>query len=214
MAIDFSKIPSSCYVLDEQLLRNNLDLIQKVSEGSGVEIILAFKGFAMWSVFPIVKEYIHGAAASGLHEARLAFDKLGTLAHTYSPAFIKSEFEEVMKYSSHITFNSLQQVKEFLPILQKYPRKISAGLRVNHEFSEVETALYNPCAPGSRLGVIAEQLRDGLPEGIEGLHFHSLCESYPSDLEKALNAFEQKFSALIPKIKWINFGGGHLMTRK
>jgi carboxynorspermidine decarboxylase len=214
MAIDFNKIPSSCYVLDEELLRNNLQLIKHVQDISGVEIILAFKGFAFWNVFPMVREYIKGAAASGLYEARLACDKLGTLAYTYSPAFKETEFEEVLKYSSHITFNSLSQVEKFLPLLQKYPRKISAGLRVNHEFSEVETELYNPCAPGSRLGVLAEQLNGKLPEGIEGLHFHSLCESYPADLEKALNAFENKFGPLLKNIKWVNFGGGHLMTRK
>jgi carboxynorspermidine decarboxylase len=214
MAVDFTKVPSSCYVLDEQLLKKNLELIKYVKEASGVEIILAFKGFAMWSVFPIVKEYIQGAAASGLHEARLAYEKLGTLAHTYSPAFNKTDFEEVMQYSSHITFNSLAQVETFMPILKKSKRIISAGLRVNHEFSEVETALYNPCAPGSRLGVIANQLNGKLPEGIEGLHFHSLCESYPEDLEKALAAFENKFGNLLSRIKWINFGGGHLMTRK
>lgn len=214
MAVDFSKIPSPCYVLDEQLLRQNLELIKHVQDASDVEIILAFKGFAMWSTFPIVREYIQGAAASGLHEAHLAFEKLGTLAHTYSPAFTKADFEEVIKYSSHITFNSLAQVEAFMPFIKNNPRKISAGLRVNHEFSEVETALYNPCAPGSRLGVIADQLNGKLPEGIEGLHFHSLCESYPSDLEKALTAFENKFGNLLSQVKWVNFGGGHLMTRK
>jgi carboxynorspermidine decarboxylase len=214
MAVDFDKIPSPCYILDEQLLRNNLQLIKKVQDASGVEIILAFKGFAFWSVFPIVGEYIKGAAASGLHEARLAHDKLGTLAHTYSPAFTEQDFPKVLKYSSHVTFNSLEQVKRFMPLLQKYPRKISAGLRVNHEFSEVETELYNPCSPGTRLGVLAEQLNGKLPDGIEGLHFHSLCESYPSDLEKALAAFENKFGDLLKKVKWVNFGGGHLMTRK
>jgi carboxynorspermidine decarboxylase len=214
MAIDFSKIPSSCYVLDTELLKNNLRLIKEVQDKSGVEIILAFKGFAFWSVFPIVREYIQGAAASGLHEAHLAYEKLGSLAHTYSPAFTKADFEEVLKYSSHITFNSISQAEQFLPVLMKYPRKISAGLRVNHEFSEVETPLYNPCAPGSRLGVLAEQLNGSLPEGIEGLHFHSLCESYPSDLENALQAFVEKFGNLLTKIKWVNFGGGHLMTRK
>jgi carboxynorspermidine decarboxylase len=214
MAIDFTKVPSPCYVLDEELLKLNLELIKKVGEDSGVEVILAFKGFAMWSTFPIVKKYIKGAAASGLHEARLAFEKLGTKAHTYSPAFKDVEFEDVMQYSSHITFNSIAQVQKFLPVIQKSSHKISVGLRVNHEFSEVETALYNPCSPGSRLGVTADQLNGTLPEGIEGLHFHSLCESYPTDLEKTLHAFEKKFGDLLPKVKWVNFGGGHLMTRK
>jgi carboxynorspermidine decarboxylase len=212
--MDFSKIPSPCYILDEQLLENNLKLIKNVQDSSGVEIILAFKGFAMWGVFPTVKKYINGAAASGLHEARLAFDKLGVLAHTFSPAFTDKEFSDILQYSSHITFNSLNQFQKFYPVLKSHTRKISAGLRVNHEFSEVETALYNPCAPGSRLGVLAEHLPEELPEGIEGFHFHSLCESYPEDLEKTLAAFEQKFSKYFSKLKWVNFGGGHLMTRK
>ncbi|MDP4209649.1 MAG: carboxynorspermidine decarboxylase [Bacteroidota bacterium] len=214
MAIDYSRVPSSCYVMDEGLLRKNLELIRSVSEAAGVEIILAFKGFAMWSAFPVVREYISGAAASGLHEARLAFEEMGTRAHTFSAAFSEADFDEVLTYSSHVTFNSVNQVKRFMPLVKKSGKAVSVGLRVNHEFSEVETALYNPCAPGSRLGVLASELDGKLPEGVEGLHFHSLCEAYPEDLEKALAAFEDKFSDLIPQVKWVNFGGGHLMTRK
>lgn len=214
MPIDYSKIPSPCYVLDESFLHKNLALIKSVSEASGVEIILAFKGFAMWSAFPVVRQYITGAAASGLHEARLAFEEMKTRAHTFSPAFKEEEFDEILTYSSHITFNSLSQLNRFLPLVQKSGKPVSVGLRVNHEFSEVETSLYNPCAPGSRLGVLASQLQGQLPEGVEGLHFHSLCESYPTDLEKTLAAFEEKFGNLIDNVKWVNFGGGHLMTRK
>jgi carboxynorspermidine decarboxylase len=214
MAIDYSHIPSPCYVLEEKLLRENLALIRSVSEAAGVEIILAFKGFAMWSAFPVVREYVTGAAASGLHEARLAFEEMKTRAHTYSPAYPERDFDEILTYSSHVTFNSLRQLQQFLPRVEKSGKSVSVGLRVNHEFSEVETSLYNPCAPGSRLGVIASELNGKLPMGVEGLHFHSLCESYPSDLEKTLNAFEEKFGDLIPQVKWINFGGGHLMTRK
>ncbi len=214
MAIDYSKIPSPCYVLDEQLFRKNLELIQSVGKASGIEIILAFKGFALWSVFPIVREYISGAAASGLHEARLAFEEMKTPAHTYSPAYTDTEFNQILNYSSHITFNSLNQLHKFLPKIQQSGKKISVGLRVNHEFSEVETSMYNPCAPGSRLGVLAGEIKGKLPEGIEGLHFHSLCESYSTDLAKTLAAFEDKFGDIIPQAKWINMGGGHLMTRK
>ena len=214
MPIDYSKIPSPCYVLDEQLLHNNLALIKSVGEAAGIEIILAFKGFAMWSAFPIVREYINGAAASGLHEAHLAYEEMKTRAHTFSPAFNEQEFDDVLTYSSHITFNSLNQLNRFMPLVRRSGKPVSVGLRVNHEFSEVETSLYNPCAPGSRLGVLASQLNGKLPEGLEGLHFHSLCESYPTDLEKTLAAFEEKFGDLIPQVKWINFGGGHLMTRK
>lgn len=214
MAIDYSKIPSPCYVIDEDLLRKNLEIIRSVSKLSGIEIILAFKGFAMWSVFPIVREYISGAAASGLNEARLSFEEMKCKAHTFSAAFSDTDFDETLSYSSHITFNSLQQLKRFLPRVKQSNEKVSVGLRVNHEFSEVETSLYNPCAPGSRLGVLASELNGKLPDGVEGLHFHSLCESYPADLEKTLKAFELKFGKLIPKVKWVNFGGGHLMTRK
>jgi carboxynorspermidine decarboxylase len=214
MFVNYSFIPSPCYVIDEGLLRENLGLIQSVSEDSGAEIILAFKGFAMWSVFPIVREYISGTAASGLHEAHLAFEEMKTLAHTYSPAYTDADFNEILNYSSHLTFNSLNQLNKFLPKIQQSGKKISVGLRVNHEYSEVGTSLYNPCAPGSRLGVLAEDLNGKLPEGVEGLHFHSLCESYSTDLAKTLAAFESKFGNLISQVKWVNMGGGHLMTRK
>jgi len=144
MTIDFSKIPTPCYLIEEELLRKNLRLIQSVKEKAGVEIILAFKGFSMWRAFPILREYISGAAASGAYEAKLAVDEMKTLAHTYSPAFQHSDFGEVLENSSHITFNSLSQLERFLPEVRNFSRKISIGIRVNPEFSEVETALYNP----------------------------------------------------------------------
>ncbi|HEY3388716.1 MAG TPA: carboxynorspermidine decarboxylase, partial [Prolixibacteraceae bacterium] len=214
MQIDFSKIPTPCYLLEESLLRNNLRLIQSVKEKAGVDIILAFKGFSMWKAFPIVREYISGAAASGAYEAKLASEEMKTLAHTYSPAFQQSDFTEVLENSSHITFNSLSQLERFLPEVKRFPRKISVGIRVNPEFSEVATALYNPCAPGTRLGILADQLGDELPEDVEGFHFHTLCESSALDLEKTLAAFELKFGKYLSRIKWVNMGGGHLMTRK
>jgi carboxynorspermidine decarboxylase len=212
--IDYSKIPSPCYVIDEERFRKNLSLIKNVSEQSGAEIILAFKAFAMWGVFPILREYVRGAAASSADEARLCFDEIGSPAHTYAPAFRESEFPLVMKYSSHITFNSLAQYNKFSNILQNNSKKISAGLRINPEFSEISQGLYNPCSPGSRLGITAEELKDGLPEGIEGLHFHVLFESDSYALEKVLKVVEQKFGRFLPQLKWINMGGGHLMTRK
>ena len=214
MTIDFSKIPTPCYLLEEKLLRKNLRLIQSVREEAGVDIILAFKGFSMWKAFPIVREYISGAAASGAYEAKLAVDEMKTLAHTYSPAFQQSDFNVVLENSSHITFNSLTQLERFLPDVKNFSRKISVGIRVNPEFSEVETELYNPCAPGTRLGVLADQLGDELPEGVEGFHFHTLCESSALDLEKTLAAFEARFGKYLCRIKWVNMGGGHLMTRK
>jgi carboxynorspermidine decarboxylase len=215
MAVDFSKIPSSCYVLDELLLRRNLEIIKTVRERSGVEIILALKGFAMWSVFPIIKEYdFNHATASSYNEARLAFEEMGTPAHTYCAAYGENDFDKILELSSHITFNSINQLHRFLPNIKNYKKNISVGLRVNPEFSEVKTPLYNPCAPGSRLGVIASQIGDKLPEGIDGLHFHTLCESSSFDLEKTLAAFEKNFGHLLSQVKWVNMGGGHLMTRK
>ncbi len=214
MPINYNILPSPCYVIDEERFRSNLELIRHVSDESGAEIILAFKGFAMWGVFPIVKEYISGAAASSLYEARLCFEEVGSPAHTYSPAYKESEFPSILKYSSHITFNSLNQYSKYSSRLQKNRKKISPGLRINPEYSEVKFGLYNPCSPGSRLGIVAEDLKNGLPEGIEGLHFHVLFESDSYALEKVLQVAEVKFGRLFPKLKWINMGGGHLMTGK
>lgn len=210
--MNYSAIPSPCFVIDEQALRKNLELIKSVKERAGVEIILAFKAFAMWSVFPIVREYIPCSTASSLAEARLAFEEMRSPAHTYAPAYSDVEFAEIMSCSSHITFNSLSQFEKFYP--QTVEKKISCGLRINPEFSDVETDLYNPCAPGSRLGVVASLLGDKLPEGLEGLHFHTLCESNSFDLERTLVVVEQKFGKYFSQIKWLNMGGGHLMTRE
>ena len=210
--MDYSKIQSPCYVLDEVAFRNNLELIKSVKDRAGVEIILAFKAFAMWSAFPIVREYIPYSTASSLAEARLAFEEMGSPAHTYGPAYTDREFPEIVKCSSHITFNSLTQFERLYPQTQFY--NVSCGLRINPEFSDVETDLYNPCAPGSRLGVVADLLGDQLPAGIEGLHFHTLCESNSFDLERTLAVVEQKFGKFFPQIKWLNMGGGHLMTKE
>jgi carboxynorspermidine decarboxylase len=214
MPIDYNQIPSPCYVIDEERFRKNLALIKHVSDESGAEIILAFKGFAMWGVFPIIKEYISGAAASSPDEARLCFEEIGSEAHTYSPVYKSDDFKKLLKYSSHLTFNSLAQFNKFSSELLRYPKKISAGLRINPEFSEISHGLYNPCSPGSRLGIIAEDLNNGLPEGIEGLHFHVLFESDSFALEKVLQVVDAKFVKFFPALKWINMGGGHLITGK
>ena len=214
MAIDYTKIPSPCYVIDEERFRKNLSLIKHVSDESGAEIILAFKGFAMWGIFPVMREYISGAAASSADEARLCFEEIGSPAHSYSPVYKENEFPSILKYSSHITFNSLRQFRKYSAELHKYEKRISAGLRINPEFSEVNHGLYNPCSPGSRLGVIADDLKDGLPDGINGFHFHVLFESDSYALEKVLVVIENKFGRFFPKLKWINMGGGHLITGK
>jgi carboxynorspermidine decarboxylase len=212
MQINYDKLPSPCYVIDEERFRKNLSLIKLVADESGAEIILAFKGFAMWGVFDIVKEYISGAAASSVNEARLCFEELGSPVHTYSPVFKEKEFDSILKYSSHITFNSIDQYRKYSGNIKGTDGRISPGLRINPEFSEISYSLYNPCSPGSRLGIRVEDLGESIPDGIEGLHFHVLFESDSFALEKLLKAVESKFSKFFPYIKWINMGGGHLIT--
>jgi len=209
-----SQIPSPCYVLEEDLLRKNLTLIKSVKDRAGVNIILAFKAFAMWKAFPIIRKYIPYSTASSIFEAQLAHEEMGSPAHTYSPAYTEADFPIIMKYSSHITFNSLSQFEKFYPMIVAGGNRISCGIRINPEYSNVETDLYNPCAPGSRLGVIRSQFPDKLPIGIDGLHFHTHCESTSYDLEKTLVHVEEKFGDFLHQIKWLNMGGGHLMTHK
>ena len=207
-----TEIPSPCYVVEEELLHRNLQLIKSVSERSGAEIIMAFKAFAIWKLFDITRQYIPHSTASSLSEARLAFEKLGSKAHTFAPVYKDSEIETIAQCSSHITFNSLAQYEHHKSVAEKYG--ISCGVRINPEYSDVETDLYNPCAPGSRFGIIRDQLPKRLPEGIEGLHFHTLCESTSYDLENTLKVVEERFAPWLAQVKWINMGGGHLMTRK
>ena len=206
------RIPSPCFVIDERLLRQNLDTIAQVSRRAGVEIIMAFKAFAMWKVFPIIKEYVTHTTASSLAEARLSVDKFGNKAHLYAPAYTDGEFDELVECSTHITFNSLAQFEKYYGRTQG--RDISCGLRINPEISVVETDLYNPAKAGSRLGITAEQLPEKLPDGVEGLHFHVLCENSSFDLEKVLVGLADKFDRQLRQVKWLNMGGGHLMTRK
>ena len=212
--MDIQTIPSPCYVIEESLLRRNLTLIKDVKERAGIEIIMALKAFAMWKVFPIVREYIPYATASSVYEARLVYEELGTPAHTYSPAYTEADFPHLLKCSSHITFNSLSQFERFYPMVVVDGRRISCGLRINPEYSDVATDLYNPCAPGSRMGITSDKLPDQLPEGVEGLHFHTLCESSAQDLANTLQAVEQRFGRWLSQVRWLNMGGGHLMTRK
>ena len=212
--IDYSQFPSPSFILDEVRLRRNLELIASVEQRAGVKIIMAFKAFALWKVFPIIREYGFSSTASSLSEARLAVEEMKSLAYTYSPVYTDVEFPEILKCSSHITFNSLNQFSRFYPLICKDSRSISCGIRINPDYSPVGTDLYNPCAPGSRLGVTSEDLGDSLPQGIEGLHCHNLCESTSFDLEKTLGVIEEKFGRFLSQIKWLNLGGGHLMTRK
>ena len=197
--------------MEETLLRRNLELIRSVARRADVEIILAFKAFALWKSFPIFGEYINSTTASSLFEARLAKEEFGNKAHTYSPAYTDEEFEGVLACSSHITFNSLSQYQHFA---SQVKGGASIGIRVNPEYSEIETELYNPCAPGSRFGILAQDLPEQLPTDIEGFHIHCHCESGSDVFARTLKHIEEKFSKWFPQIQWINFGGGHLMTRQ
>ena len=208
---DVSGIPSPAYVLHETLLADNLKTIDKVRKATGAEIIVALKACAMWSIFPELRKHSDGATASSLAEARLVFEEYGSPAHTYAPVYTEGEIDELLSYSNHITFNSLTQYERFGARARR--AGVSCGLRVNPEYSTVETDLYNPASPSSRLGIPAAGLAS-LPEGIEGLHFHSLCESRPEDLRGTLQAVEERFGHFFPQIKWLNMGGGHLMTHK
>ena len=199
------------YIIEEARLRRNLELIADVARKADVEIILAFKAFALWKTFPIFREYIRSTTASSLSEARLALEEFGERAHTYSPAYTDGEFDEIVRCSSHLTFNSLSQ---YTRLHGRVGDGVSIGLRVNPEYSEVGTALYNPCAPGTRFGVTADKLPEHLPADIEGFHCHCHCESGADVLERTLQHIEGKFSRWFPQLKWLNLGGGHLMTRR
>ncbi len=207
-------IRKPAYVIEEKLLRRNLQLIKSVSERADVEIILAFKAFAMWKTFPIFREYIGSTTASSLNEARLALEEFGAKAHTYSPAFTDYEIEGIARCSSHITFNSLSQYNRMSKKAAIANPSVQFGIRINPEYSEIETLLYNPCAPGSRFGVLMKDLPEILPEGISGFHCHTHCESGADNFVRTLAVVEEKFSRWFSQISWINFGGGHLMTRE
>ena len=204
------KMTTPYYIIEEDKLRANLSLIAQVAKQTDSEWILAFKAFALWKTFPIFREYISSTTASSLSEARLAVEEFGAKAHTYSPAYKDEEFDDIVRCSSHLTFNSLSQYERF----HHRAAECSLGLRVNPEYSEVGTLLYNPCAPGTRFGVTADKLPEQLPADIKGFHCHCHCESGADVFERTLRHIEEKFSRWFPQLEWINFGGGHLVTRK
>lgn len=209
----FGNIDTPIYIIEEERLRRNLELIADVARRADVEIILAFKAFALWKTFHIFREYIGSTTASSLCEARLAAEEFGAPAHTYSPAYTDSEIDDSARCSSHITFNSLAQLERFGRRVRDVNPNVSCGLRVNPEYSEVGTLLYNPCAPGTRFGITADRLPDVLPDGVEGFHCHCHCESGADVFQRTLVHIEEKFGRWMPQLKWMNFGGGHLMTR-
>ena len=206
------EIPTPFYIIYEDKLRRNLSLINRVEREAGVNIIMAFKANALWRTFPIVREYNRDFTASSLNELRLGNDELGGEAHVYCSVYTEATIDEFLSRATHLTFNSLGQWDRYGQ--RTLAAGVSPGLRVNPQCSVIETEIYNPALPGSRFGVTAEQLGGELPAGIEGLHFHALCESSSYDLEKVLAAFEQQFGRYFDRLKWVNFGGGHLMTRE
>lgn len=208
------QVDTPIYIVEEDLLRRNLQLISEVARRADVEIIMAFKAFALWKTFPIFREYISSTTASSLAEARLAFEEFGAPAHTYSPAYKGSEIDDIARMSSHLTFNSLSQYDAMAARALEANPRLSLGLRVNPEYSEVGTLLYNPCAHGTRFGVTEDKLPQRLPAGIEGFHCHCHCESGADVFQRTLVHIEKHFAKWFSQLKWINFGGGHLMTRK
>ncbi|HKM19600.1 MAG TPA: carboxynorspermidine decarboxylase [Aliarcobacter sp.] len=206
----FEKLPSPAYVCEEELLENNLKLLKRVQDETGVKILLALKGFAMYSTFDLCKKYLQGCCASGLHEALLAKEEFGGEVHTYSPAFKDEEIDEIISISNHLVFNSFNQLKRYK---DKAFKKVSLGVRLNPEYSSVEVDLYNPCAPNSRLGITKANFDESQLQYLEGFHFHALCEQNVDALQGALANFEKNFSQYFSQLKWVNFGGGHHITR-
>jgi len=205
-----SDLKTPYYIVYENKLRHNLKLIDDVRHRAGVEIIMAFKANALWKSFEPMREYGFKFTASSINELKLGCKHLGTKAHSYCPAYTEETISSYLKGSSHITFNSLSQFQRFAP--RALAAGVSPGLRVNPQCSVIETDIYNPALPGSRFGVTRKMIGNRLPERVEGLHFHSLCESGADDLQKVLSAFEEQFGEFLPNLKWVNMGGGHLMT--
>lgn len=227
---DLSKLPSPCYIIDEKLLVRNLEILQSVQERTGCSILLAQKAFSMFSVYPLISKYLKGVTSSSLFEARLGFEEMGKEVHIYAPAYIDDEFDEIMKYCDHIVFNSFEQwskykdrVREFNEKNSFYStslpgtavhKKIECGIRINPEYSEIKVPIYNPCYKYSRFGVTLENFRPDELDGIDGLHFHTMCEQNSDTLERTIKVVDEKFGSYIRGMKWINMGGGHHITRK
>ncbi|HSC89700.1 MAG TPA: carboxynorspermidine decarboxylase [Polyangiaceae bacterium] len=213
IAFDPYSIPSPYYVVDLSLLRRNLSVMRRVQDETGAKILLALKGFAMWSVFPIVREYLVGVTSSSVYEARLGREEMGGEVHAYAPAYTARDIDQLRDIADHVVFNSVAQWQKYAPVLKAGGRDIECGLRVNPEHREVEVDLYDPCAPGSRLGTKRADLEGVSLAGLDGLHFHNLCQKNSDALERTLAAFERRFAEFVPGVKWVNFGGGHHISR-
>lgn len=214
MNLDVDAVPSPCFVVDEDLLERNLELLDEVQRRAECKILLALKGFAMFSTFPLVGRYLHGVTASSLNEARLGYEKMGKEVHAYAPAYVESEFDELLRYCDHIVFNSFSQWNKYKSKVKSFKdRTIECGIRINPEYSESGTPIYDPCAPHSRLGVTIANFRPEELDGIDGLHFHTLCQQNSDVLERTVHVVEQKFGRYLQRMKWLNLGGGHHITR-
>ncbi len=211
--IDITSLKTPFYLLDERLLVRNLEIMASVMKRTGCRILLAQKGFSMFSEYPLIRQYLCGTTASSLFEARLGHEEMGGEVHIFSPAYSAVDFPEVVKICDHIVFNSMKQWVSHRDQIKASGRKIECGLRVNHGYSEIDVDMYNPCALGSRLGIPRKELDESQLEGITGLHFHTMCEQNSDTLQRTLPHFEANFGDLIPKMKWVNFGGGHHITR-
>lgn len=207
-------IKTPYYIVYESRLRANMEKLRRIAREADIKIIMAFKANALWKTFPVIAEYFTASTASSLNEMKLSLEFLGNDVHAYCPVYTDDTFPEFLKGCSHITFNSLAQFERYYPQMRKHTKHVSAGLRVNPHCSVIETDIYNPCVPGSRFGENPDKVTAGLPEGIEGLHFHALCESSSYDLEAVLKSFIEQYGHLLPHIKWLNMGGGHLITRQ
>lgn len=213
MNIDFEALPTPCYVVDEGLLKRNLEILQSVQDRTGCSILLALKGFSMYAVFPLVGRYLAGITASSLFEARLGCEEMGKEVHIYAPAYVEHEFADIMRYCDHIVFNSFDQWRRYKDKVRQSSRPIECGIRVNPEYSEIATPIYDPCFKHSRLGVTLENFRPDELDGLDGLHFHTLCEQNSDTLERTIKIVDEKFGEYIRKMKWLNMGGGHHITR-
>lgn len=214
MNIDFSSLPTPCYIVDERLLIKNLEILNLVQERTGCSILLAQKGFSMYSVYPLLGKYLNGVTSSSLFEARLGYEEMGKEVHVYAPAYIEEEFDELLKYSDHIVFNSFDQWNKYKAKVKNVKSKrIECGIRINPEYSEIETHMYDPCYNFSRLGVTLSNFKAEELDGIDGLHFHTMCEQNSDTLERTIKVVEEKFGQYIKDMKWLNFGGGHHITR-
>ena len=212
--LDLSRLPTPCFVVDEVAVERNLAILKNVADESGAKVLAALKAFSMWHLASLTSRYLSGTCASGLHEARLGHEEYGGEVHVFSAAFSEADLTELLTFADHIVFNSQSQWQRFQPQIQQAleTRQIEFGLRINPEHSEGTTPIYDPCAPGSRLGIPLSQLDEAMLEGISGLHFHTLCEQNFGPLSRTLDAVEEKFGHLLSQMKWVNFGGGHHIT--